>query len=185
MREKVLETRAKDSMFNVPELTDEQRLARYDKYLEQEGIVNTDVREEQLQKMFDDLNAEKEPSLLRKIADDPIGQLKKGAEATLEKGLTKTGESIASAPATAINAAAQKAGGGFPDVTYNTYASSVASLPQTSPVGSGDIDTFNPLAYINNNYQGLNPFFVDTSHILQGKVTRTPQYPTGCRHPSA
>lgn len=156
MREKVLEERAKDSMFNVPELTDEQRFARYDKYLEQEGIVNTDVREEQLQKMFDGLNAEKEPSLLRKIADDPIGQLKKGAEAALEKGLTKTGEAIASAPATAINTAAQKAGGGIPDVTYTTYATSVARLPETSSVGSGDIDTFNPLAYINNNTNFMN-----------------------------
>lgn len=98
----------------------------------------------------------KEPSLLTKLADDPIGTLQEGAEYLGEKTLTKTGESISSAPATAINAAAQKAGGGFPDVTYNTYASSIAPLPQTSPVGSGDIDTFNPLAYIDNNTNFMN-----------------------------
>lgn len=98
----------------------------------------------------------KEPSLLTKLADDPIKTLQEGAEYLGEKALTKTGEAIASAPATAINTAAQKAGGGIPDVNYTTYATSVAQLPQTSSVGSGDIDTFDPFAYINNNTNFMN-----------------------------
>jgi len=149
-------------LFTTKGLTDPNELmsdSMREKVLESRGtpkVIDTAQNEQKLQKMFDDMNAKKEPSLLTKLADDPIGTLKEGAEYLGEKALTRTGEAITEAVPTAITTATQKAAGGIPDVIYNTYATSIAQLPQTSSVGSGDIDTFNPLAYINNNTNFMN-----------------------------
>lgn len=107
-------------------------------------------------KAVTDATVKKDPSLLSRLADDPIGTLQEGAEYLGEKALTKTGEAITDAVPTAITTATQKAAGGIPDVVYNTYSTSIAQLPQSSSVGSGDIDMFDPFAYVNNNTNFMN-----------------------------
>ena len=103
-------------------------------------------------------NVATEPkSLLTKIVEDPLGSAKKGVEYVVEKGATKTGEALTEALPTMITTASQKAGGGFPDVNYTTYATSVAQLPQSVSIGAGDSPYgVNVAEYINNNTNFVN-----------------------------
>ena len=134
-----------------PNLTDVENMSRV------EIPPAPDAVTPQMSTVADGVTATEPKSLLTKIVEDPLGSAKKGVEYVVEKGATKTGEALTEALPTMITTASQKAGGGFPDVNYTTYATSVAQLPQSVSIGAGDSPYgVNVAEYINNNTNFVN-----------------------------
>ena len=134
-----------------PNLTDVENMSRV------EIPPAPDAVTPQMSTVADGVTATEPKSLLTKIVEDPLGTARKGVEYVVEKGATKTGEALTEALPTMITTASQKAGGGFPDVNYTTYATSVAQLPQSVSIGAGDSPYgVNVAEYINNNTNFVN-----------------------------
>jgi phage-related protein len=101
------------------------------------------------------------------VATEPKSLLSKASDFVVEKAgdaRVKLGEALTDAPSkfvsTAVTTAGQKAGGGIPDVNYTTNVASVASMPTSLSIGSGDYaGDVNLNAYMDNtNYMNASPY---------------------------
>ena len=101
------------------------------------------------------------------VAAEPKSLLSKASDFVVEKAgdaRAKLGEALTDAPSkfisTAVTTAGQKAGGGIPDVNYTTNVASVASMPSSMSIGSGDYaGDVNFNAYMDNtNYMNASPY---------------------------
>ncbi len=107
------------------------------------------------------------PSAKTNVATEQKSLLSKASDFVVEKAgdaRVKLGEALTDAPSkfvsTAVTTAGQKAGGGIPDVNYTTNVASVASMPTSLSIGSGDYaGDINLNAYMDNtNYMNASPY---------------------------
>lgn len=101
------------------------------------------------------------------VAAEPKSLLSKASDFVVEKAgdaRVKLGEALTDAPKTVVDTAAatfgQKVGGAYPDVNYTTNVASVASMPSSMSIGSGDYaGDINLNAYMDNtNYMNASPY---------------------------